>query len=440
MIDIKIEHNKCKLGAVTPIGIMFEINAPELPAAVREAKALARKRQAMIFVVDRSGSMGGGRLDMVKKTLIDALPAMDKDDALAVVSFDNEARIEIPVVRVGELPMPELQRMISRIRTGGNTNMEAGIRLGINLAASLHGDMERSVILLSDGHANEGATRLDVLGGLAASANESHKIKVNSIGIGAGYNEGLLEGIASCAEGDHLAALEQAEVAQALQSQIDLLLQKTMTNLKFSISPNREIVGPRTKVIPARQMKSFKPNFQGGAVAEYRDLSAGEQVNVVFQLDLETRLLAPGSVSAFKARLEYFDENEQRTVRIEQRFELELVEPALWVAPQGDPAVRAELQELRLQEIRNQAMELYMQGLEDEADELLKRAAAEFNLLLEDVRDQLSVRNFNRFSTTSDEMMFVSSMDDVNLKRKRIAEMRNRAARDRRDYRKPDQH
>ena len=59
-VEIKLEHNKAKATARTPLGLMVELTAPSVtvrPDQVRVAKSV-------VFVIDNSGSMAGPRLDI----------------------------------------------------------------------------------------------------------------------------------------------------------------------------------------------------------------------------------------------------------------------------------------------------------------------------------------------------------------------------------------
>ena len=56
-MKIKIEHNQVKIGEPTSLGLMLELTAPTAPVTEQD---IARKAKSIVFVIDRSGSMGGG--------------------------------------------------------------------------------------------------------------------------------------------------------------------------------------------------------------------------------------------------------------------------------------------------------------------------------------------------------------------------------------------
>ena len=132
MMEIKIEYNCLKADQKNALGLLFEVTAPEAPA---DETPKAREPKGIVFVIDRSGSMGGGRLERVKQTIIDMLPRLGQDDYLSVVTFDNHARVELPLTQIKDAKLAELRATIGNISTGGSTNLETGYRHGLAEAA-----------------------------------------------------------------------------------------------------------------------------------------------------------------------------------------------------------------------------------------------------------------------------------------------------------------
>ena len=429
MINIKIEHDKCKKGELNSLGVMFEITAPQAPVT----ETTPRSKKALVFVVDRSGSMAAGRLEMVKSTILDTIPRLHPDDYLSVVSFDDETFVEVPMRRVGDHDIDAVRKVIEKLTPGGSTNIEAGYRVAVEEAQKAPRGVEANLILLSDGHANAGIVDPDALGQIAAQAIE-HFVTTSTIGIGEGYDEHILDAIAGRGQGNHIAALELAEAVNALQAEIDNLLLKTMTDVKFELILGPDLSGRKSRVVPGRTMRKFE-NRHGVAKATLGDLSSGEEKNVVFDVTIDPHPLAPtGKVRGLVLKYEYFDVVAGKTVSDEREFDIELVEPADWVEPKRDEDIVGELKAVRLQAIREQAIALYMNGKEAEADELLKKAGLELEDWMRDAQN-LSPRQRARMFGASSEFSSFALMSDVNEKRKRLYESRNRVDRDRDNFR-----
>ena len=431
-MEIKIEHNKVKAGAKTAIGVMLELTAPKAPVVESD---LVRKAKSIVFVIDRSGSMGGGRLEMVKNTILDTLARLNRDDFLSVVTFDDTAVIDVPLMRIGDLNLAEIRDQIAALQPGGSTNLEMGYRYGLAEAAKSPDGVGSTVMLLSDGHANAGAVDADVLGQLATAAIE-HYVSTTTLGIGSGYDERVLDALAICGNGNHIAALELQEAVDGLQAEIDGLLMKTMTDVKVSIEVAEAFPVNSRTVRKVKPMRKFTTNAHG-AVAEIGDLASEEEKNVVFEINLKATDHVPTGIRpGFIVKWSYVDATVNQLIEGETTFEVEVIAESEWIEPARDEDIVAELKSIRLQDVRERALQLYMQGREAEADELLRQAGAELD---EYMRESIYMSDRNRSRMTSEfmEMASFSQMSGDNEKMKRLREMRNRSMRDRRDFRKP---
>ena len=168
--------------------------------AARDVRDRARAEASLTFVIDTSGSMEQqGRLELVKDALRTLVRELHPDDTVAIVTFGDDARVIVGPTSAAD--RNELLDAIDRLHTGGSTNLEAGIRLGYELAReSLTENGIDRVILASDGVANVGLT--DPEGILSRIRDDAAAgIELVSIGVGMGdYNDVLLEQLSN--EGD----------------------------------------------------------------------------------------------------------------------------------------------------------------------------------------------------------------------------------------------
>ena len=120
MMEIKIEYNCLKADQKNALGLMFEVTAPQSPA---DETPKARESKGIVFVIDRSGSMGGGRLELVKQTILDMIPRLESTDYLSVVSFDDDPRVELPYLQLKDVRMAELRKRIGEIQVDGHRRL-----------------------------------------------------------------------------------------------------------------------------------------------------------------------------------------------------------------------------------------------------------------------------------------------------------------------------
>ena len=160
-----------------------------------------RQRASLTFVVDTSGSMGQGeRLEIVKDALRILVRRLDRDDRIAIVTFGSDAQVVLGSTSADR--ENDILAAIDRLQPGGSTNLEAGLRLGYDLARKTltENEIDR-IVLASDGVANVGLT--DPQGILEEIRRDAAAgIELVSVGVGMGnYNDVLLEQLADQGDG-----------------------------------------------------------------------------------------------------------------------------------------------------------------------------------------------------------------------------------------------
>lgn len=153
------------------------------------------------LVIDRSGSMGGNKIQQAKEASIMALNRLSIDDFAAVVAYNHEVDVIVPATRVAG--HREMAADIRRLRSNGRTALYAGTKQGVREVRKFLSDNKvNRVILLSDGLANVGPSRPEDLAELARDVVREG-ISVTTIGLGLGYNEDLMAKLAYNSDGNH---------------------------------------------------------------------------------------------------------------------------------------------------------------------------------------------------------------------------------------------
>lgn len=427
-IDFKFEHNMVKENTITPLGLMIECTAP---ATNQIADATSRAPKGVVFVIDRSGSMGGGRLELVKQTILDLISRLNRADFVSIVSFDDTVRIDVPMARVGDQNISDVRRRIGELHPGGGTNLELGYRAGIDQAA--RAGVETKIVLLSDGQANAGVVDPAALGQLAARVTE-HLITTSTIGIGTGYDDRILDALASASHGNHFAAIELGEAVDGLTAEFDDLLNKTIANVRVVLELGPAFSGEASALRKVSYVRDFRV-AHNKAVAVLGDLCSEEEKNFVFDL-----VLSAASKRDEKQQLaamvvvSYIDveTGEERFERKE--FYVDVVSADDYVEPARDENVVAEVRTLRLQEQKEIAIQLMREGRVTEAQAMMAELGAEYEHMLESMAG-LSQRSRARMRNEMHESMSFSTLHGEEFI-KRGAESLNRKRSDKPDPRK----
>ena len=181
-------------GQPLTLDVLVRITPPTLPSDQ------ARSPLNLSLVIDRSGSMGGPKIQQACEAACFAVENLRPCDRLSVVLFDD--RIETLIPSTFATDKQALLTKIRQVNARGSTALHAGwVEGGIQVSQYLNPAHLNRVILLSDGQANVGETRPDAI------ANDVHGlaqrgVSTTTLGIGQGYHEDLLAAMASSGDGN----------------------------------------------------------------------------------------------------------------------------------------------------------------------------------------------------------------------------------------------
>lgn len=162
-----------------------------------QAAAIAVKMPLnFCLVLDRSGSMQGAKLAALKDATKRVIETLTPQDIVAIVLFDDTVETLVPATFATD--KAALIAQVDAIEEAGGTAMSGGMAAGIvELRKNHDPDRVRAMLLLTDGQTWGDEDRCRAL----AQELARDGVRVTALGLGAEWNEALLDDIAEATGG-----------------------------------------------------------------------------------------------------------------------------------------------------------------------------------------------------------------------------------------------
>jgi len=266
--DVALIHR----GKPTKRVLEVELTAPESSGA-RDATALN-----LALILDRSGSMADGKLEQVKAAVQQILDLLRPADSVAIVDYDDQVSITAESDSVTPGAREEMKQAVRSLRPRGMTDLGGGWLCGCERLAhhQSNGKITRA-LLLTDGLANQGITHPLELQ-QHASALFERGIATSTFGVGEGFNEHLLEGMANHGGGNFYYIESREQIPE-------LLLQEFKDLVAVSLkSVNLELTFPAGVAFELFGDWRVEKRDDRHLVINLSDLSSGRAVNLFLSL------------------------------------------------------------------------------------------------------------------------------------------------------------
>jgi hypothetical protein len=234
------------------------------------------------FVLDRSGSMRGGKLELAKEGVDLAVARLRDADRAALVVYDDEVDMVQPLAAATPRLKANLRLALHGVDSGGSTYLSGGWIAGCQQLAEAPpvADADatatriRRVILLTDGLANVGILDLAVLSRHAGELRR-RGIATTTVGVGQDFDEGLLSAMAEAGGGNfqYVAGPEGLRTFFAHELQELFSVAATGLTVTLGLPPG----------VDAELVSAFPVECCANALeVAIGDLPAGDEIDLIF--------------------------------------------------------------------------------------------------------------------------------------------------------------
>ncbi len=296
-IHVKWGNNKINSGSLEALlELGFSVKVPENKKATSKPLNLA-------FVLDRSGSMGGESIDLLRDAMLKFVDKLRPEDKVSLVFFDDEPALAYPLDFARK---NELVDIISAISAGGGTNIYDGLKLGYKeIYEGFNPAGINRIVLLTDGY---GSQPIDFV--VEQSKKYFDKgISVSTIGIGTDCNQALLSLLSKYSGGLEHQVVHSEGITKALEAEFESLFYPLASDLTVTVSYDDRVVYKTLYGVPESKKGSNAVQFKLDRVFS----SLNKMALMKFKIENPSRDIDKNKVTI---KVNYFDETKQKPVEV----------------------------------------------------------------------------------------------------------------------------
>lgn len=251
------------------------------------------------LVLDRSGSMQGAKLAAMKDATKRLIDTLTPQDVVSIVLFDDQTEVLLPAAAVAD--KDALKAQVDRIEEAGGTAMSGGMQAGqAELRKNQTADRVSVMLLLTDGQTWGDEDRCRALAQELAKSG----VRITALGLGAEWNEKLLDDLAEATGGSSDYVADPAQITSFFQRAVRTAQGTVAQDARLLLRLARDVT-PRAvhRVMPVIANLGYQPIGQNEVAVRLGNLEAGEPASVLIDLMIGPR--AAGSFRLAQAELHY---------------------------------------------------------------------------------------------------------------------------------------
>lgn len=303
-IHVKWGNNKINSGSLEAL--------LELGFSVKEPfnKVATSKPLNLAFVLDRSGSMGGESIDLLRDAMLKFVDKLRPEDKVSLIFFDDQPALAYPLDFAKK---NELIDIISAISAGGGTNIYDGLKLGYEeIYNGFNPAAINRIVLLTDGY---GSQPIDFV------VEQSKKyftkgISVSTIGIGTDCNQALLSLLSKYSGGLEHQVIHSEGITAAMEAEFESLFYPLASDLTVTVSYDDRVVYKTLYGVPEFKKGSNAVQFKLDRVFS----SLNKMALMKFKIENPSQDIDKNKVTI---KVNYFDETKKEPVEVIKVTQLE---------------------------------------------------------------------------------------------------------------------
>jgi Ca-activated chloride channel family protein len=248
--------------------------------------------KTVVFVVDRSGSMSGKKIEQARGALKTVLNKLNEGDLFNVIAYDSEVESFKPELqRYSDETRKQALGFVEGIYAGGSTNIDGA--LSVALGQLQDKDQPSYIVFLTDGLPTQGETKETQI---VANAKEKNEVRARIFSMGVGYdvNSRLLDKLARYGFGQSEYVRPNEDIETAVAKLYNRVGAPAMTDLDFNVD---------VKGLAVEDGKAVSRVYP----KEIYDLFAGDQLAIVgrYKKPGMAKVVVKGTVEGEEEKIDF---------------------------------------------------------------------------------------------------------------------------------------
>lgn len=174
------------------------------------------------------------KMQLAIEAAVASLDQLQEGDTVSVVTFDDVIQILLPATPIADKSL--IEKHLRSITTRNSTNLFEGWRVGASeLAKVVDPEKMNRALLFTDGEANVGLQNTDsIVSRVKELANMG--ISTSTFGMGASYNEDLLQAMAIAGNGNYYYLAQNDDFKKVFKQELNDLQSLVASNVLATIS------------------------------------------------------------------------------------------------------------------------------------------------------------------------------------------------------------
>lgn len=227
-VQINSLYSRTHIPILAESQLVFVLTELSMPP---ESEKAPRPPINVSLVLDRSTSMKGARMDVVKNTAIELMRKMRPQDIFSIIAFSDRAEVIFPAgLRTN---IREFETRIQMLQTGGGTEIFQGLKAGYNeVCRHKSPKYINHIILITDGRTyGDEANCIS----LAREANE-RGIGITGLGIGSEWNDAFLDSLATTTGGQTEYIAKTSDIKKFMEEKFNRLGKVFADGVRFQFT------------------------------------------------------------------------------------------------------------------------------------------------------------------------------------------------------------